>query len=79
MGDPLILVHVIAPIANVGEVMGRLSSLGAWLEGATDSDPTRVAARIPRDSLSKFQKWLSTWLPDVAECIVVSEDGNGQV
>ena len=77
MGDLLVLIHVIAPIANVGEVMGRLSSLGAHLEGASDSDPTWIAARILQSAFPKFQKWLATWLPDVAECIVVSGDGSG--
>jgi hypothetical protein len=78
-GEPLVLVHVIAPITNVGDVMGRLSSLGGWLDGYTDSDPTRVTARLPQSSIPKFQKWLAAWLPDVAECIVISEDGRGNV
>jgi len=78
MGEPLILIHVIVPVSNLGDVMGRLNSLGAWLENATDSDPTHVTARIPQESLPKFEKWLSAWLPSVAQCIVVAESGSGK-
>ena len=49
-----------SPKECIGEVVGKLSSVGAWLGDTSNTDGVILfAARVPQDALEEFQLWFN--------------------
>ena len=71
MTQDRILVQITGPADHVGDIMGYLSSVGGWLEGCSETDPTRVLARVPRDTFKSIEDWVAAELPRSGYCEVL--------
>jgi len=51
--------RVVTPEFCMGEAIGRLSNIGAWLDGqATEDDLSTILARVPIRNMPAYEQWL---------------------
>jgi hypothetical protein len=77
MDDDLVLVQVTSPGDHSGDVMGKLNSVKGWLDGFTETDLTRILARIPRSAVPLIEEWVKQELHGLGEFTVLAgREGN---
>ena len=75
MNQTLRKYRIRTPENVVGEVMGKLTHLGAWLGDGSDDDGVKnisglvtFAARVPDENINEFKEWF-----------VAASEGRGEI
>ena len=77
MSERLASIQVITPLFCIGDVIGKLSSVGAWVDAPSiHGDSGTVLARLPKSAIANFERWLAETSKGRGSCFVVTGEEN---